>query len=81
MVCVPSVETANEVSMLLGLSNDKLKVLGAGIRFNEAITSEKDTHLLDFKYFIFLGGFNSRKNRMEIMKYQFPIAFMFLNIK
>ncbi len=69
IVCVPSVETANEVSMLLGLSNDKLKVLGAGIRFNEAITSEKDTHLLDFKYFIFLGGFNSRKNLKFLLNF------------
>lgn len=62
MVCVPSVNTSNEVSKLLELSNDKLKVLGAGIRFNEAIALEKNPYSMDFEYFIFIGGFNERKN-------------------
>ncbi len=62
VVCAPSLETANEISGLLGLAFDRVKVIGAGIRFNESFLSEKYNHPLDFKYFVFLGGFNSRKN-------------------
>jgi glycosyltransferase involved in cell wall biosynthesis len=69
VVCVPSLETANEISESLGVASDKVKVIGAGIRFNELFLSEKYNHPLDFKYFVFLGGFNSRKNLDFLLKF------------
>lgn len=63
IICTPSMETSTDLSMLLGVSAEKIRIVGAGTRFTESPFLEKNkSFLLNSKYFIFLGGFNARKN-------------------
>ncbi len=67
-LCVPSLATVNDLSASLGILNERVTVVGAGIRFHESTTIVEDKFAIRGKYFVFLGGFSSRKNLDFLLK-------------